>query len=169
MNANFHLDVQIPVQYGWYPTDGNSFAVGNGYNSYAESLYRYGVSADSIKDPNALIRAIDVANTEYFCKGCQAANPNKPIAFWMTYLDYPIIYDNIFERNNIKFPTGFRSSLIYDKEHFMNMFRVYNKYNVPQVGVFLGQTSGLSGTQRNRLFDKLYIALSNLQEAGYVV
>lgn len=169
MNTNFHLDVQIPVNYGWYPTDGNAFAVGNGYNSYAESVYRYGVNTDAIKDPNALIRAINVANTEYFCKGCQAANPNKPISFWMSYIDCPVIYDNIFERSNIKFPTGFRSNLLYDKEHVMNMFRIYNKYNVTQVGFFLGQTYGLAGDQRNKLFDKLYSVLSSLQEAGYVV
>lgn len=169
LNTGFHADVQVPLNYGWYPTDGNSSTIGYGYNSYQESAIRYGVNLQKIKDPNDIVRSFDIGQFEYFCKGCQSANPNKPISHWMTFVDVPFIYDNVYERQNIKYPNGFIASLLYDKGHVMNIFRVFNKYNVEQVGFFLEQS--FSGSQESNLvlYNKIYNVISNLQEAGYVI
>jgi len=169
LNSTFHADLQVPSNYGWSPIDANSYTVGYGYDTYQESILRYGINTQNIRDYNDLVRALDIGKFEYICKGCQIANPNKAISQWMKFIDVPYIYDNLYESQNIKYPNNFIASLLYDKNHVINIFRVFNKYNVEQVGFLLNQTNSVSQDLNLVIYNKIYNILSNLQEAGYVM
>lgn len=169
-NVGFRGDYSVPTWYGFNIIDYNSWALGSGFMSYNECVSRYSVNTSVIKDPSSIMRALEIGQWDYFCKGSQLANSNKPISPWMTYQDYPIVYNNIHESDSVLYyPDKFNASLIYNKDHVMNIFRIFNKYNVQQVGFYLGQSVSGSAESNLVLYSKIYSVLSSLQEAGYVL
>ena len=168
---NMKSDVHVPANYGWGLTDWIGFPVGSGTNNYYECASRYNIDLNKIKNPNEIVKAMRIASLDYSLRACEGANVNKPIAAWLQYNNLPLIYNNLYEGGNPKYPNGFSACVLDDREHMMNLFRVMNKRNVSMVGWFCGQTLGLDNTQEDTAdtYSKIYKVVSNLQEAGYIV
>lgn len=164
-------DVQVIPNYRWSVLDGKNLPSGYGYNTYIENSLKYNIDLNKIKNSNEIVKAMRIGSLDYALRGCEAANANKPIAAWLQYNNTPVIYSDVYEGSNPKYPANFRACIIDDREHIMNIFRVLNKRNVSIVGWYCGQTLGVNNTQEDTsdTYSKIYDVVSNLQEAGYIV
>lgn len=109
VGANFN-GIQLAQLYGNSTTDAIWQPVGDGYNTYYEQLYRFGLTSPSVNtggDLDAFARLIHTSYIEYFLAGMDLAKPSgeKAISLaWMgagswlgaqTYLDptfFPVEY-----------------------------------------------------------------------------
>ncbi len=164
-------DVHVLPNYRWSVSDGKNLPSGYGYNTYVENSLKYNIDLNKIKNPNEIVKAMRIGSLDYALRGCEGANANKPIAAWLQYNNIPIVYSDVYEGSNPKYPANFRACAIDDREHMMGLFRVLNKRNVSIVGWYCGQTLGVNSTQEDTAdtYSKIYEVVSNLQEAGYIV
>lgn len=168
---NMKADVHVPSNYGWGLPDFIGFPNGYGFSTYYESASRYNIDLNKIKNSNEIVKAMRLGSLDYSLVACEQSNPSKPIAAWLQYNNVPLVYNNIYEQGNPKYPNRFSASFMDDREHMMNLFRIMNKRNVSMVGWFCGQTLGLNSTQEDTrdTYSKIYEVVSNLREAGYTV
>lgn len=167
--ANLKADLHSVYHDKWYPQDSYSYPSNVYLDTYQESLNRYNINTSSIKDNNDIIKSIRISQINNSLNGCESSNFNKEIIQWLTYNNIPTIYSNVYEPSSSKFPSDFSAVFMEDRDQIINIFKVMINKNVSFVGWKCNTSFNKTTNDYIDTYDKIYQALNNLGNIGYII